>query len=91
MPNHYIGDLLHTIGISGLSRVRTELSPLATVVALAPHPIRMHRLFAMAEPPFAHLACVRIHQSNLLRARMIVTTYNQNVRLSPEATLRERR
>ena len=21
MPNHYVGDLLHTIGISGLSRV----------------------------------------------------------------------
>ena len=38
MPNHYIGDLLHTIGISGLSRVRTELLPLAIVPALAPHP-----------------------------------------------------
>jgi hypothetical protein len=25
MPNHYVGDLLHTIAISGLSRVRTEL------------------------------------------------------------------
>ncbi|HXY50019.1 MAG TPA: hypothetical protein VEI01_11250 [Terriglobales bacterium] len=26
MPNHYVGDLLLTIGMSGLSRVRTELS-----------------------------------------------------------------
>ena len=42
MPNHYVGDLLHTIGISGLSRVRTELLRLAVVAALAPHPIQMH-------------------------------------------------
>jgi hypothetical protein len=26
-PNHYVGDLLHTMGMSGLSRVRTELLP----------------------------------------------------------------
>ena len=29
MPNHYVGDLLLTIEISGLSRVRTELMQLA--------------------------------------------------------------
>jgi len=45
MPNHYIGDLLHTIGISGLSRVRTELLPWAVVAALAPHPVQMHGQF----------------------------------------------
>jgi hypothetical protein len=33
MPNHYIGDLLHTIAMSGLSRVRTELLQLAVVAA----------------------------------------------------------
>ncbi len=43
MPNHYIGDLLHTIAISGLSRVRTELLQLAVVAALTPHPVQMHR------------------------------------------------
>src|SRR5215831_9437120 len=43
MPNHYVGDLLPTIGISGLSRVRTELFELAVVAALAPHPVQMHR------------------------------------------------
>ena len=42
MPNHYVGDLVHTIGMSGPSRVRTELSPLAVVAALAPHPVQMH-------------------------------------------------
>jgi hypothetical protein len=43
MPNHYVGDLLHTIAISGRSRVRTELFELAVVPALAPHPVQMHR------------------------------------------------
>ena len=43
MPNHYVGDLLHTMAISGLSRVRTELLQLPIVQALAPHPVQMHR------------------------------------------------
>src|SRR5437879_1218030 len=46
MPNRYVGDLLHTIGISGLSRVRTERLQLAVVAALAPHPVQMHRQLA---------------------------------------------
>src|SRR5450631_2156284 len=46
MPNHYAGDLLHTMAISGLSRVRTELFELTVVPALAPHPGQMHRKFA---------------------------------------------
>jgi hypothetical protein len=51
MPNHYIGDLLPTIGMSGLSRVRTELLQLAVVIALAPHPVQMNRQF----PSHRHL------------------------------------
>ena len=46
MPNHYVGDLLFAIGMSGLSRVRTETFELAVVPALPPHPIQMHRQFA---------------------------------------------
>jgi hypothetical protein len=46
MPNHYAGDLLHTVAISGLSRVRTELFELTVVPALAPHPVQMHGKFA---------------------------------------------
>src|SRR5215467_15356373 len=42
MPNHYVGDLLLTIAMSGLSRVRTELLQLCVVLVLAPHPIQMH-------------------------------------------------
>jgi len=38
MPNHCAGDLLHTMAISGLSRVRTELFKLTVVQALTPHP-----------------------------------------------------
>ncbi len=46
MPNHYAGDLLHTMAISGLSRVRTELFELTVIPALAPHPVQMHRQLA---------------------------------------------
>ena len=46
MPNHYVGDLLHTMGMSGLSRVRTELVQLAVVQPLTPHPVQMHRQLA---------------------------------------------
>src|SRR5579864_3562094 len=35
----------------------------------------------MTEPPFAQFPGVCVHESNLLEARMIVTTYNQHVRL----------
>jgi hypothetical protein len=42
MPNHYSGDLSLTIGISGLSRVRTELFELFVIPTLAPHPVQMH-------------------------------------------------
>ena len=46
MPNHYVGDLLHTIGISGHSHVRTELLQLAIVAALATHRVQMYRQFS---------------------------------------------
>ena len=42
MPNHYVGDLQLTIGISGLSRVRTELWRLAVLATLTPQPVQMH-------------------------------------------------
>jgi len=39
-PIRYDGDLLHTMGISGLSRVRTELCKLLVAPSLAPHPVQ---------------------------------------------------
>ena len=46
MPNHYGGDLLHTMGMSGLSRVRTELLHFVVVPASTPHPVQLDRQFA---------------------------------------------
>jgi hypothetical protein len=43
IPNHYVGDLLPTMGISELSRVRTELFRLTVIQFLAPHQVQMHR------------------------------------------------
>ena len=40
MPNQLLGVRLHTIAISGLSRVRTELEPLLVVPLLAHHPVQ---------------------------------------------------
>jgi len=39
-PNQFLSVLLHTIAISGLSRVRTEPDPLLIVPSLAHHPIQ---------------------------------------------------
>ena len=43
MPNHYAGDLLSHLAISGLSRVRTELFELTVIPALVPHPVQVNR------------------------------------------------
>src|SRR5579864_5244331 len=43
MPNHYGGDLLHTMAISGRSRVRTELLHFVVVPAVPPHPVQLDR------------------------------------------------
>jgi hypothetical protein len=42
-PNQFLGVLLHTMAISGLSRVRTELAPLLIVPSLAHHPVQTNR------------------------------------------------
>jgi hypothetical protein len=38
MPNQVGGDLLHTMDVVGLPRVRTELYNLFVIPFLAPHP-----------------------------------------------------
>jgi hypothetical protein len=45
MPNHYGGDLLHTMGMSGLSRVRTELLHFGVIPSSTPHPVQLDRQF----------------------------------------------
>src|SRR5580704_11061233 len=66
-PNQFLGVLLHTIAISGLSRVRTELDPLRVIPFLTPHPIQPNRQLAGHRnlggfPPSPH------HQVEILAA-----------------------
>src|SRR5271170_7240191 len=42
-PNQFLGVLLHTMAISGLSRVRTELFHLLVIPSLAHHPKQSNR------------------------------------------------
>jgi hypothetical protein len=42
-PNQFLGVLLHTTAISGLSPVRTEFAPLLMVPSLAHHPVQTNR------------------------------------------------
>ena len=42
MPNQSLGVLLHTVGIYGLPRVRTDLDPRLIIPSLAHHPVQMH-------------------------------------------------
>jgi hypothetical protein len=43
IPNQFLGVLPHTIAMSGLSRVRTELFQLLVIPSLAPHPEHANR------------------------------------------------
>src|SRR5205807_3646308 len=43
--------------------------------------VELLRFFAMSQTSFAALTVFCIHPRNLLEARMIITTYNQHVRL----------
>src|SRR6266849_11130214 len=45
MPNQLLGVRLHTLAISRLSRVRTELSQLLIIPSLAPHPVQANGEF----------------------------------------------
>ena len=46
MPTQFLGALLHTMAISGLPRVRTELDPLLIIPSLAHHPVQRN-----SQPP----------------------------------------
>jgi hypothetical protein len=45
-PNQLLDVLLHTIAMSGLSRVRTELFQLLIIPFFAHHPVKANRQFA---------------------------------------------
>ncbi len=46
MPNHYAGDLRHTLAMYGLSHVRTGLPHLLVIPFLTPHPVESNRKLA---------------------------------------------
>src|SRR5580700_5608026 len=54
----------------------TYLHPRAREIA-----VELLRFLAMLQSTLSALASVGIHKSNLLEARMVVTTYNSHVRL----------
>src|SRR5581483_2788575 len=50
-------------------------------ISLFQYPVERFGLFTVRQPMFAQFPGLGIHASNLLEARMIVTTYNEHVRL----------
>jgi hypothetical protein len=46
IPNQLLGVLLHTMAISGLSRVRTELSQLRVIPFFPHHPVQANCQFS---------------------------------------------
>src|SRR5439155_3732100 len=50
-------------------------------VSLFEFAVELLRFFRVNQASFPELTCLRIYVCNLLEARMIVTTYNQHVRL----------
>jgi hypothetical protein len=85
MPNHYIGVGLLTIGISGLSRVRTELLRLAIVATLAPHPVQMHCQFPRHRH-FRDLASTPHGQMEKLAAPLPLTAHRDLRRFHQQKT-----
>src|SRR5215471_10660415 len=67
MANQYLGVLLHTMTISGLSCVRTEPLPLLVVPSLAPHPVQANRQLT-SHGNFGGLSSSPPHQVVILAA-----------------------
>jgi len=72
-----------------LQLVQQTLKPACVPAGFHPHShllsqeraIKLLGFFAVTQPPFPALPGLFVHKCNLLEARMIVTTYNQHVRL----------
>src|SRR5215469_17925335 len=63
-PNQLLGDRLHTIAISGLSHVRTDLVPLLVIPSLAPHPVQVNRQLT-SHGNFGRLSSSTHHQVDI--------------------------
>src|SRR5215831_4972852 len=73
-PNQFLGVLLHTIAISGLSHVRTELLPLLVIPSLAPHPVQANGQLT-SHGNFGDLSSSPHHQMDILAAPFRQTAY----------------
>src|SRR5713101_5649235 len=73
-PNRYDGELLHTMGISGLSRVRTELFHLLVIPFLTHHPVHLNRQPA-SHGDLGDLPSPPHRQVKILAAPLLVTAY----------------
>ena len=85
MPNQTLGVLLHTMAISGLSRVRTELNPLLIVPSLAHHPIETNRQ-SPSHGYLGDLAASPHHQVRILAAPFGKTAHRDLGRFHQQKT-----
>jgi hypothetical protein len=81
MPNHYVGDLLRPPVHNSKPACMPACFHPHTHAPRFERAVKLLGFFAVSQPPFAALSGFCIHRSNLLKARMIVTTYNQHVRI----------
>src|SRR5206468_6322597 len=80
MPNQLLGVRLHTMAISGLSRVRTELLQLLVIPFLAHHPEQLHSQSA-GHGDFRNLASAPQHQMKIFAAPLRQAAYRHLRRL----------
>src|SRR5216683_1587173 len=83
-PNRYDGELLHTMGISGLSRVRTELFHLLVIPFLTHHPVHLNRQPA-SHGDLGDLPSPPHRQVKILAAPLLVTAYRHLRRFYQQA------
>src|SRR5262249_9642460 len=85
IPNQYLGVLLHTIAISGLSHLRTELLPLLVIPSLAPHPVQANGQLT-SHGNFGGLSSSPRHQVEILTAPFRQTAHRDLRRFYQQET-----
>jgi hypothetical protein len=76
--------LLHTMAISGLSRVRTEFDPLLVIPSLTHHPVQMYRQSSRHRdfggfPSSSHHQVKQIHFAEVLQRDRKTKTQSNGV------------